>query len=115
MRINLRTDDVECLGNVELEGSPINDQPMLGGRGFWHCNSTRDGRYAAGDTFSGCIYLINVATGERTLIATDCRMKPDHAHPHFSPCGRYLLFQSGHFTDGKRLNLMMVDLQQVIK
>lgn len=115
MRINLRTDDVECLGNVELEGFEQNDKPMLDGRGFWHCNSTRDGRYAAGDTFAGNVYIINVATGERTLIATDCRMKPDHAHPHFSPDGRYLLFQSGHFTDGKRLNLMMVDLKQVFE
>ena len=115
MRISLRTDDVEFLGNVELEGSSINPNPMLNGRGFWHCNSTRDGRYAAGDTFAGNIYIINVATGERTLIATDCRMKPDHAHPHFSPDGRYLLFQSGHFTDGNRLNLMMVDLKQVMK
>ncbi len=115
MRINLRTDDVECLGNVELEGSELNGNPMLGGRGFWHCNSTRDGRYAAGDTFAGNVYIINVSTGERTLIATDCRMKPDHAHPHFSPDGRYLLFQSGHFTDGKRLNLMMVDLEEIVR
>lgn len=113
MRINLRNDDVECLGNVELSGENVNGKPLLGGRGFWHCNSTRDGRYAAGDTFAGNVYVINVATGERRLIATDCRMKPDHAHPHFSPCGRYLLFQSGHFTDGKRLNLMMVDLEQL--
>jgi predicted secreted protein len=42
-------------------------------------------------------------------------MKPDDAHPHFSPDGRYLLFESGHFTDGKRLNLMMVDLKQVFE
>lgn len=111
MRINLRNDDVECLGNVELEGCPFNDKPALNGRGFWHCNSTRDGRLACGDTFAGNVWVINVETGKRTLIATDCRMTPDHAQPHFSPDGRYLLFQSGHFTDGKRLNIMMVDLQ----
>lgn len=113
MRINLRTNDVECIGQVELEGCPFNADPMLGGRGFWHCNSTRDGRLATGDTFAGNVYVINVSNGERHLIATDCRMKPDHAQPHFSPDGRYLLFQSGHFTDGKRLNLMMVDLKQI--
>lgn len=110
MCINLRNDDVECFGNVELEGCTWNDQPALGGRGFWHCNSSRDGRLVTGDTFAGNIYVINVGTGLRTLIATDCKMTPDHAQPHFSPNGRYLLFQSGHFTDGKRLNLMMVDL-----
>lgn len=113
MRINLRTNDVECLGQVELEGCPFNPDPMLGGRGFWHCNSTRDGSLATGDTFAGNVYIIDTKTGARTLIATDCRMKPDHAQPHFSPDGRYLLFQSGHFTDGKRLNLMMVDLQSL--
>ena len=113
MRINLRTDDVECIGQVELQGSPYNDHPALGGRGFWHCNSTRDNRLATGDTFAGNVWVIDVQTGLRTLIVTDCRMTPDHAQPHFSPDGRYLLFQSGHFTDGKRLNLMMVDLQQL--
>lgn len=114
MRINLRNDDVECVGQVELEGSPYNDNPALGGRGFWHCNSSRDNRWATGDTFAGNVWIIDVATGLRTLIATDCRMTPDHAQPHFSPDGRYLLFQSGHFTDGKRLNLMLVDLAQLI-
>ncbi len=114
MRINLRTNDVECLGQVELEGCPFNPEPMLGGRGFWHCNSTRDGKFSTGDTFAGNVYIINNETGQRTLIATDCKMKPDHAQPHFSPDGKYLLFQSGHFTDGKRLNLMMVDVQSAL-
>lgn len=111
MRINLRNGDVECVGQVELEGSPYNPDPMLGGRGFWHCNSTRDNRLATGDTFAGNVYVIDVANGKRTLIATDCKMRPDHAQPHFSPDGKLLLFQSGHFTDGKRLNLMMVVLE----
>lgn len=38
-RINLRTDDVDCLGNVEMEKDR---ESSLRGRGFWHCNSTRD-------------------------------------------------------------------------
>ena len=40
----------------------------------------------------------------------ETRMRPDHSHPAFSPDCKKLIFQSGHFTNGKRLNLMMVDL-----
>jgi oligogalacturonide lyase len=42
-------------------------------------------------------------------------MKPDHSHPAFGPDCNTLIFQSGHFTNGKRLNLMMVDLDKVVK
>ena len=44
-------------------------------------------------------------------MATDARMKPDHAQPFFSPDGKYMFYQSGHFTDGKRLNLMMTEVK----
>lgn len=115
MRINLRTDDVEPLGQVELDADRQGQADQIKGRGFWHCNATRDDKWAAGDTFAGNVYLINTATGERRLVASDCRMKPDHAHPSFSPDGRYMLFQSGRFTDGKRLTLMMVDLDKLKK
>ena len=64
----------------------------------------------AGDTFGGNVWLVNVQTGERHWLASDTKMKPDHAHPSFSPDGTKVLFQSGHFTNGKRLNLMMVDI-----
>ena len=37
----------------------------------------------------------------------------DHAHPSFSPDGTKVLFQSGHFSNGKRLNLMMVDISDL--
>lgn len=113
VRINLRNDDVECVGQVELADEEYAPHRLLNGRGFWHCNATRDNKWAAGDTFAGNVWIVNVKTGERIKIATDTRMKPDHAHPSFSPDGRWLLFQSGHFTDGKRLNLMMVDLKQL--
>jgi oligogalacturonide lyase len=35
-------------------------------------------------------------------------MKPDHAHPTFDPTGTKILIQSGHFTDGKRLSLIVL-------
>ena len=108
-RINLRTDDVEPLGQVEL-GS---DGSMLRGRGFWHCNASRDDKWATGDTFAGNVWIINTETGERHRIATGTVMRPDHAQPSFSPDGTRLLFQSGRFSGGKRLTLVMVDLTQL--
>ncbi len=109
-RINLRTDDVEMIGQVEMDKDREAMEGQLTGRGFWHCNASSDNRWVAGDTFGGNVWLINVDNGQRYCIATDTKMKPDHAHPSFSPDGSKLLFQSGHFTDGKRLNLMMVDI-----
>ena len=110
VRINLRTDDVELIGQVELEKDRQAIDGQLVGRGFWHCNASRDNKWAAGDTFGGNVWLINVQTGERHWLVSDTKMKPDHAHPSFSPDGTKVLFQSGHFTNGKRLNLMMVDI-----
>lgn len=109
-RINLRTDDVDCLGNVEMDKDRSSS---LTGRGFWHCNSTRDNQWACGDTFAGSVWIINVATGHKYQIASDTKMAPDHAQPFFSPDGTKLCFQSGHYSDGKRLNLVMVDLTKL--
>lgn len=109
-RINLRTDDVDCIGQVEMDKDRVSS---LTGRGFWHCNSTRDNRWAAGDTFAGSVWIINVETGHKYQIASDLKMAPDHAQPFFSPDGKMLCFQSGHFSDGKRLNLVMVDLTKL--
>lgn len=101
VRINLRTDDVELIGQVELEKDRQAIDGQLVGRGFWHCNASRDNKWAAGDTFGGNVWLVNVQTGERHWLASDTKMKPDHAHPSFSPDGTKVLFQSGHFTNGK--------------
>ena len=42
VRINLRTDDVELIGQVELEKDRQAIDGQLVGRGFWHCNASRD-------------------------------------------------------------------------
>lgn len=112
-RINIRTDDVEMIGQVELDKDRKAIEGQLIGRGFWHCNASRDDYWVTGDTFAGSVWLINVQTGERHWIVSDTKMRPDHAHPSFSPDGTKLLFQSGHFTNGKRLNLMMVDISSL--
>jgi oligogalacturonide lyase len=102
--INLRTNQMKLLGQIEED---------LGGRrtgGFWHCNGSPDGRWAVGDTFRGDVYLIDRRSGERVLLTTDHKMRPDHAHPIFSPDSRRVLIQSGRLTDGKSLDLMLVDI-----
>ena len=109
-RINLRTDDVEVIGQVELDQDRTT---QLTGRGFWHCNSTRDNKWACGDTFGGSVWIVNVANGIRIQIASDLKMQPDHAQPFFSPDGKKLCFQSGHYSDAQRLNLVMVDLTKI--
>lgn len=109
-RIDLRTDDILVVGQVELDQDRTT---QLTGRGFWHCNATRDGRWATGDTFGGSVWIINVANGLRIQIASDVKMQPDHAQPFFSPDGTKLCFQSGHWSDAQRLNLVMVDLTKI--
>lgn len=104
--LNLRTNHVKLLGQV--------DEALGDGRegGFWHCNGSPDGRWAAGDTFAGDIWVIDRSSGERIKLSTDHRMRPDHAHPIFSPDSRRVLIQSGKLSDGQRLHLMVIPLPE---
>ena len=104
--INLRNKQMKLLGQIE--------EDMGKGQqgGFWHCNGSPDGRWAAGDTFKGSIYIINRETGERTMLTTGHKMRPDHAHPIFSRDSKRVLIQSGMLTNGKALNLMTVSIPE---
>jgi oligogalacturonide lyase len=104
--INLRTNHMQILGQIE--------EDMGGGRtgGFWHCNGSPDGKWAVGDSFKGDVYLIDRKSGERILLTTDHKMRPDHTHPIFSPDSKRVLIQSGKLTDGKSLDLMEIDLPE---
>lgn len=97
--VNLRTEEVQLLGQCQ------------GGQGFWHVNGSPDGRWAVGDDFDGRLHLIDRRTGAQTLLTTGHVMKPDHAHPTFSPDGRRILFQSGLFSGGTSLTLMTVAVE----
>jgi oligogalacturonide lyase len=105
--INLRNDQMKILGQVEESAGRAR-----GTGGFWHCNGSPDGRWAVGDTFAGNIYVIDRHNGRTTLLTTDHKMRPDHTHPIFSPDSKRVLIQSGLFSDGKNLNLMVVTLPQ---
>ncbi|HEY0946939.1 MAG TPA: hypothetical protein VGD81_16785 [Opitutaceae bacterium] len=102
--INLRTDSMKIIGQVE--------EDMGEGRqgGYWHCNGSPDGKWAVGDTFKGDIFVVDRHTGENVLLTADHKMRPDHAHPIFSPDSRRVLIQSGQLTEGKSLDLMSVEL-----
>ena len=104
--INLRTNNMKILGQMEEDMG----QGRLGG--YWHCNGSPDGRWAVGDNFSGQIFVINRTTGKQTLLTTDHKMKPDHTHPIFSPDSKRVAIQSGHLSDGKSLDLMVVALPE---
>lgn len=114
--INLRTDAVQILGQIDEHGS--GDKNDLGANaagpdsygGFWHCNGSPDGKWAVGDTFLGNLWLVDRGNGKRTLLTVDHKMKPDHLHPTFSPDSTRILVQSGKWTDGARLQLVVVPL-----
>jgi oligogalacturonide lyase len=100
--VNLRTNATTLLGQV--------DEDMGGGRtgGLWHGNGTADGRWAVADSFRGDVYLIDRRTGARRLLTGGHVMRPDHAHPIFSPDGRRILIQTGRLTNGASLDLAVV-------
>lgn len=102
-KINVRTGHVDILGQLDY------------GSGFWHCNGTSDGKWAASDNFEGEVYLINCKTGEKTLLTANHVMTPDHTHPTFSPDNTRMLIQSGYVTGGKRLNLMVINIPEYLK
>ena len=94
--IDLRSDRVQLLGQLAEGG------------GFWHSSGTPDGRLAVADDFAGEIYLIDRTNGERVLLSTGHVMRPDHAHPNFSPDGTRILIQSGRLSGGKSLDLVTI-------
>ena len=110
--INLRTKEMKLYGQISAgQGGPGAKET---GAGFWHSNGSPDGRWLAGDTFAGNVWLINRATGEMTLLTTDHKMRPDHTHPTFSTDSKRILIQSGLLSNGENLNLMVITIPQSI-
>ena len=114
--IDIRTDEVRVLGQVDVKGTVRGRDGLVDGQGFWHCNGSPDGKWAVGDTFAGNVYLIYVPTGEITLLTAGHKDAPDHPHPSFSPDSKKVEIESGMFHDFKNLNLLEIaipfELQQ---
>lgn len=97
----------------------------------WHCNISRDGVWAVVDTappsgrtreadgrIISDIVLVHIPTGQRQWIARSHASPaghPWHPHPHFSPDGRYVLYNDfaadGTGTPGR---VIMVELEHEI-
>ncbi len=107
--INLRTDFVNILGQIE-EDVPEGMLGAGGPGGYWHCNGSPDGRWAAGDTFRGDLWLIDRKSGKQILLSTGHHMSPDHLHPSFSPDSNRIVIQSGHLSGGKSLDVMVITI-----
>ena len=69
---------------------------ILSQKKYWHVGGSPDGKWAAGDTFNGEIYLISADTGKAKLITQGHRPSGATVHPHpsFSPDGSSILFCS---------------------
>jgi oligogalacturonide lyase len=106
--IDVRTDEVRVLGQVDVKGTVTGRDGKVAGQGFWHCNGSPDGKWAVGDTFAGNVYLIHVPTGEITLLTTGHKDAPDHPHPTFSPDSSKILIESGLLHNFTNLNLMTI-------
>jgi oligogalacturonide lyase len=116
--VSLRDGTVENLGQTDSAAATRSELPFYNDPnipkdetntgGYWHNGVTYDRRFAAGDDFDGAVHLIDRRSGQRTMLTTGHRMRPDHAHPSFHPDGSRILLQSGMLTDGARLSLMTV-------
>lgn len=118
--INLRDGQMKLYNNVEEQmgagrGGAAQAGPPRRGGGFWHSNGSPDGRWLAGDSFGGSLYLIDRSTGETILLSTDHRMQPDHLHPTFSRDSKRILVQSGHLSNGENLDLMVMTIPQELQ
>ncbi|MHC4227107.1 MAG: oligogalacturonate lyase family protein [Planctomycetota bacterium] len=69
---------------------------ILSQKKYWHVGVSPDGKWAAGDTFDGEIFLINGDTGLARLLTQGHRPQGATVHPHpsFSPDGSSVLFCS---------------------
>jgi oligogalacturonide lyase len=77
----------------------------------WHVCGTTDGKHAVGDTLDGKLFLIDIETGERTLLTAGHRPKgaDSHQHQSMSPDGKRVLFVSSMFGNW---DLMTVEIAE---
>jgi len=87
--INVRTDEVRVLGQVDVKGTVRGRDGLVDARASGHCNGSPDGKWAVGDTFAGNVYLIYVPTGEITLLTAAIRTpRTTRTRPSVPTAGR---------------------------
>ncbi|MDR1280812.1 MAG: hypothetical protein LBK99_08315 [Opitutaceae bacterium] len=92
------------------------------GKGFQHCNISRDGRWAVADvvnqqdrtTMETC--LIDFRTGKKeVLYAGRATKHPWHAHPHISPDGKYVILNDSSLLRAVALEIDQTRLEAFLK
>ena len=109
MTVNITDGRVESLGQV-ASFDPTLSVTRPAPNSYWHNGVTFDGRFAAADDFNGSVWLIDRQSGAQILLTTGHFMRPDHAHPSFSPDAKSILIQSGMLSQGNSLGLMLIAL-----
>ncbi|MFZ0282980.1 MAG: hypothetical protein WAL29_15110 [Bacteroidales bacterium] len=100
--VNLRTGEMTIAGQTPS------------GSGLWHVNGSGDGRWAVGDDFSRCIYLIDRHSHEMILLSAGHKVTAaDHPHPTFSPDGTRIEIQSAMLSeDNRSMNICIIPVPE---
>ena len=81
---------------------------MLAYGRFWHAAARADGKYVVADDVDGRLWLLETATGNLRLLASNTRRnnRATHAHASFDHEGKWVLFNNSY--DGDTVSLMAV-------
>jgi hypothetical protein len=78
---------------------------------YWHCQARRDGKWLVLDDNPGRLWLMEVSTGNRILLATGLRdgVRTVHAHASWDRQGRFIFTNSGR----RHATVALIDLGQL--
>ncbi|WP_052362383.1 hypothetical protein [Geminisphaera colitermitum] len=93
---------------------------ITGGKGFYHCNISRDGRWMVADIILPDnrteVIALNFKTGARETLYVGGRAKhPWHAHPHISPDGRWVILNDSGIRSAVALEIDHARLEAFLK
>jgi hypothetical protein len=90
---------------------------------FWHCNLSRDDRWAVVDTFPGLhgvagesqVVLVDMAgeVAPRALATARAARHPAHPHPHFTPASDAVIFNDAGTGGWPRVGLVETGLRSL--
>ena len=86
------------------------ESQMISRDHYWHGAARPDGKFIVLDDFQGRVWLVEVATGNRRLLATGLRDTIKvHGHPSFDRQGSYIQFHTGRTHE----TVALIDLRQL--
>lgn len=110
-------------------------RPLAPGARDWHCNISRDGRWAVVDTMGASddpgpirpgwadhggvsdVVAVNLTTGARQLLhrGSFLRSHPWHPHPHISPDGRWVVYNDAQTRRVRALEIDPIALKVFVE